>query len=832
MGMDKRSLPNEFNLDGTKDTNAAKDKRWILGEMCTMDNQTGTGVGCKLGLEDGEWGIKYEHDRVQALYSKLVVDTDEDESGGIIQIDGFVQVTRSNQKSKWMKFAEISPNITQVANFDVDGNKYYDNEMKPYDTVGWYGTCDYKSNPNLFQNDKDFAGQGGCPPGWVPKEVARSLTTTCEYCDVCTDNEVPQDIESCDDLEDEDCQCLKEDGQAFNEGGQQLSCTDIGCKREWKVFGNSPEGQFCQMVNDKEICQEQDWKKYFSLLKVGENDPFPSLKRGVNRCLMRSPEPVFDPVLVRYVESNKWFKCDLSRLTICIGENDPGPDAPDVISPFYDATKPDRMCYMNNDKKQEDALEDFVEQKDGEAARERSEKQNQVSGNCDIESAELNWRSGEIDEEEGTEKTKPSQLIDITCRVPPGEGLFMSGYLKRGNQKSLPFKINYRKPEILRIEVIPQASTLQLKQGEHVMLILNETNQTYGIQTYSTHLNIVQMPDWKATGETFAGSAGEWSYSSKLQPIYTIDKVYTDMQKGKSFDDQIELDNEERSKVWEWNEPENGDGDRIVFYKVYENGKISNEFIVKPTDIIASTFSCPEDEVMRSECSDYGKCIGAKDDFKKCLQDRQHQVPTQGSTIKITGNNFGMTKPTVYFTPKNGGCTEYDMDRQNGWRCKTNSNDERALPSSCIKERKDDTEVEKVKYCKRRNQIRLDEPVFVNGNFKNPIPNVEPEVIDGREDYRPWFVKEFSPGDRRQVVKPTYKAQSCSFFPVSNSAGDEYSKESINTAIKYLKSGIEELPLDCDPTKLWTCIRCDETIDNTINGLDKIEMENKKQIIF
>merc|ERR1712166_343539 len=105
-------------------------------------------------------------------------------------------------------------------------------------------------------------------------------------------------------------------------------------------------------------------------------------------------------------------------------------------------------------------------------------------------------------------------------------------------------------------------------------------------------------------------------------------------------------------------------------------------------------------------------------------------------------------------------------------------------------------------------------------------------VIDGREDYRPWFVKEFSPGDRRQVVKPTYKAQSCSFFPVSNSAGDEYSEESINTAIKYLKSGIEEQPLDCDPTRLWTCIRCDETIDNTINGLDKIEMENKKQIIF
>ena len=561
--MDKRSLPNEFNLDGTKDTNAAKDKRWILGEMCTMDNQTGTGVGCKLGLEDGEWGIKYEHDRVQALYSKLVVDTDEDESGGIIQIDGFVQVTRANQKSKWMKFAEISPNITQVSNFDVDGNKYYDNEMKPYDTVGWYGTCDYKSNPNLFQNDKDFAGQGGCPPGWVPKEVARSLTTTCEYCDVCTANEVPQVIESCDDLEDEDCQCLKEDGQAFNEDGQQLSCTDIGCKREWKVFGNSPEGQFCQMVNDKEICQEQDWKKYYSLLKVDENDPFPSLKRGVNRCLMRSPEPVFDPVLARYVESNKWFKCDLSRLTICIGENDPGPDAPDVISPFYDATKPDRMCYMNNDKKQEDALKDFVEQKDGEAARERSEKQNQVSGNCDIESAELNWRSGEIDEEEGTEKTKPSQLIDITCRVPPGEGLSMSGYLKRGNQKSLPFKINYRKPEILRIEVIPQANTHQLKQGEHVMLILNETNQTYGIQTYSTRLNIDQIPDWKATGETFAGSAGEWSYSSKLQPIYTIDKVYTDMQKGKSLEDQIELDNEEKSKVWEWNEPEKGDGDRV-----------------------------------------------------------------------------------------------------------------------------------------------------------------------------------------------------------------------------------------------------------------------------
>jgi len=80
--------------------------------------------------------------------------------------------------------------------------------------------------------------------------------------------------------------------------------------------------------------------------------------------------------------------------------------------------------------------------------------------------------------------------------VPPGEGLFMSGYLKRGNQKSLPFKINYRKPEILRIEVIPQANTHQLKQGEKVMLIRNETNQTYGIQTYSTRLNIDQMPDW------------------------------------------------------------------------------------------------------------------------------------------------------------------------------------------------------------------------------------------------------------------------------------------------------------------------------------------------
>ena len=801
--MDKRSIPNQFNLDGTMNINAAKDKRYILGEACIMNNETGTSVGCKLGLEDGQWGIKYEHDRVQLMYSKLVVDRDEDKSEGALQIDGFVQLTRANQQSKWMKFSEISPNITQISNIDVDGNRYYDTEMKPYDTVGWYGTCDYKANPNLNQNDKNDVGQGGCPPGWVSKEAARSLTTTCEYCDVCTDSEIPQTLDSCDEVELDDCQCLNDDVQVLNENGQELSCNDIGCKREWKVFGETSDGQFCQMLNDKEICQEQDWNTYFKLLKVNENDKFVSLQRGMNRCLMRSAKPIFDPVLMRHVESNRWFKCDLSRLTICIGENDPGPDAPEIVSPFYDSTKPKRLCYKNNGKIKKIEFDDFLKEKDGEAARERDEKNNFIAGNCDIESMKLKWTRGEIDEAEGIEKSKPTQLIDITCRVPPGEGVYMSGYLKRGNQKSLPFKINYRKPEILRIEVIPQANTHQLKQGEHVMLILNETNQTYGIQTYSTNLNIAQMPDWKATGKP-------------SQPIYTIDKVYTDMQKGKSLEDQIELDNEEKSKVWEWKEPTQGNGDRITYYQI---SNTYTSLVVKPTDIVAPTFSCPEDGV-------------AKDDFKKCLQDRQHKAPTQGSTIKITGKNFGMSKPTVYFTPKNGGCTEHDRHRQNGWRCKTSNDkdDPQALPSSCNKDEKDDTKLEQMKYCKRRNPIRLDEPVFVNGYFQNPIHNVQPAEIDGREDYRPWFVKEFSPGDRRQVVKPTYKAQSCSFFPVSNSTGDEYSEESINTAIKYLKSGIEEQPLDCDPNRLWTCIRCNDNV--AILGLNTFEMENKKQIMF
>ena len=54
--MDKRSIPNQFNLDGTMNINAAKDKRYILGEACIMNNETGTSVGCKLGLEDGQWG--------------------------------------------------------------------------------------------------------------------------------------------------------------------------------------------------------------------------------------------------------------------------------------------------------------------------------------------------------------------------------------------------------------------------------------------------------------------------------------------------------------------------------------------------------------------------------------------------------------------------------------------------------------------------------------------------------------------------------------------------------------------------------------------------------
>merc|ERR1711935_1046226 len=121
-------------------------------------------------------------------------------------------------------------------------------------------------------------------------------------------------------------------------------------------------------------------------------------------------------------------------------------------------------------------------------------------------------------------------------------------------------------------------------------LILNETNQTYGIQTYSTHLNIDQMPDWYATGKTYMGSReGGWSYISKpSHPVYTIEKVYTDMQKGKSLEDQIELDNEEKSKVWEWNEPEKGDGDRVVFYKVSNTNDLTT-LIVKPTDVIAPT---------------------------------------------------------------------------------------------------------------------------------------------------------------------------------------------------------------------------------------------------
>ena len=181
--------------------------------------------------------------------------------------------------------------------------------------------------------------------------------------------------ESCDDV----CTCRKIaiDDKNVTNYVTVTSKTCGQCDPELRYFGDDGRGQYCQMQHDNSYCNNKAYKAVHS-------GKYPFLKRGANSCLLQTSKPIFDDVKKRYELSPlKWLKCDLSRLTICVGENDPGPPGDNIdepeISPFYDSSRSIRQCFENTQRittKTGALLSDFLnleENPAGEAAREIKE---------------------------------------------------------------------------------------------------------------------------------------------------------------------------------------------------------------------------------------------------------------------------------------------------------------------------------------------------------------------------------------------------------------------------------------------------------------------------
>ena len=130
-------------------------------------------------------------------------------------------------------------------------------------------------------------------------------------------------------------------------------------------------------------------------------------------------------------------ECDLkeirTKISICVGVNDPSEE--DMFNPSY----PKRKCLTP-----EELLNSNNLGGDPEVANFLQNKTEYESiANCVIISIERHESSDALKKD----------VLNITCRPPAGEGEVMIGYLESDSMRSLPFEVNYRKPEINNVEV-------------------------------------------------------------------------------------------------------------------------------------------------------------------------------------------------------------------------------------------------------------------------------------------------------------------------------------------------------------------------------------------